>query len=168
MYPTPHAASAPITRTAILPPYTEPTFLDGGGLAVDDRGAVGFVNGFAFQGVQRFYVLTNHQHGFIRAWHAHRREAKYVFVVRGAALIGAVKIVGDWEHPAKDAPTLRAVMSAQKPAVLYIPPGYANGAMSLTPDATIMYFSTATMDETKNDDVRYDARYWDCWSVEER
>lgn len=151
-----------------LPPYTEPAFLDGGGLSVDDRGEVGYVNGFTFQGVKRFYVLSNHRQGFIRAWHAHRNEAKYVLVVRGAALVGAVKIEGNWLAPAKDVKVFRAVCSAKKPAVLYIPPGHANGAMSLSDDASIMYFSTASMEETKGDDVRYDSRYWDIWNVEER
>ncbi|MBI4143017.1 dTDP-4-dehydrorhamnose 3,5-epimerase family protein [Candidatus Uhrbacteria bacterium] len=151
-----------------LPSHTEPTFMEGGGLSVDDRGEVAYVNGFSFQGVKRFYTLSNHRQGFIRAWHAHRREAKYVLVVAGAALVGAVPIVGDWAQPDRTVKTYRFAMSAKKPAVLYIPPGYANGAMSLTPDATVMYFSTATMEETKGDDVRYDARYWDIWNVEER
>ena len=44
-----------------------------GGLAVDDRGAVGFVNEFDFAGVQRFYTVKNHRAGMVRAWHAHRR-----------------------------------------------------------------------------------------------
>ncbi|MBI4449752.1 dTDP-4-dehydrorhamnose 3,5-epimerase family protein, partial [Candidatus Uhrbacteria bacterium] len=96
------------------------------------------------------------------------REAKYVLIVAGAALVGAVPIVGDWAKPDRNAKIYRFTMSAKKPAVLYIPPGYANGAMSLSTDATVMYFSTATMEETKGDDVRYDARYWDAWSVEER
>ncbi len=164
-------ASANLGLTATrdqLPPYTEPTFLEGGGLGVDDRGEVGYVNGFTFQGVKRFYFLQNHRQGFIRAWHAHRREAKYVLVVAGVALVGAVPIVGDWVKPDRNAKVYRYTMSAKKPAVLYIPPGYANGAMSLSTDATVMYFSTATMEETKDDDVRYDARYWDAWSVEER
>ena len=139
-----------------------------GGLAVDDRGEVGFVNGFAFEGVRRFYILENHRQGFVRAWHAHRREAKYVLVVRGAAVVAAVPIEGSWDVPNRAAKVARYVMSAKRPSVLYIPPGYANGAMSLTEDARIMYFSTATMEETKQDDVRYDARYWDAWSVEER
>ncbi|MBI4433260.1 dTDP-4-dehydrorhamnose 3,5-epimerase family protein [Candidatus Uhrbacteria bacterium] len=150
-----------------IPTWTEPTLLEGG-LAVDDRGEVGFVNDFTFAGVKRFYILQNHRQGFIRAWHAHRYEAKYALVVTGAALLGAVKIVGDWDAPSKDVPVYRRVCSAKKPAVLYIPPGYANGAMSLTEDAKIMYLSTASMEETKNDDVRYESRYWDIWNVEER
>ncbi len=138
-----------------------------GGLAVDDRGEVQFVNEFAFAGVKRFYTLANHRQGFVRAWHAHRHEAKYVTVLRGAAVIGAVAI-DDWDSPAKEAEIHRYVLSASKPAVLYIPPGHANGSMSLTDDALLVFFSTSTLEESADDDVRYDARYWDIWDVEER
>lgn len=145
----------------------EPRVMDGG-IAVDDRGAVAFANGFTFEGVKRFYMLENHRQGFIRAWHAHRHEGKYILVVQGAALIGAVRIEGDWEQPRKDASVFRRVLSANKPTIVYIPPGYANGAMSLTADAKVLYFSTRTLEESMEDDVRYDARYWDIWNVEER
>jgi dTDP-4-dehydrorhamnose 3,5-epimerase-like enzyme len=138
-----------------------------GNLAVDDRGAVGFVNGFDFQGVKRFYFSYTNKAGFVRAWHAHRRESKYITVLRGAAVVGAVK-VDNWEKPSRQAPVGRYVLSAQKPAVLYIPAGYANGVMSLTDDTVIVFFSTATIEETRQDDVRYDARYWDIWQIAER
>ncbi len=138
-----------------------------GDLAVDDRGQVSFVNDFRFEGVKRFYMVSNHLAGFVRAWHAHRHEAKYVTVVSGAAIVGAVKI-DDWDHPSPSLPVQRYVLSAQKPQVLFIPPGYANGFMSLTPDLKIIFFSTATIEESCADDVRYDARYWDIWQVVER
>lgn len=138
-----------------------------GGLAVDDRGAVSFVNGFEFAGVRRFYGVSNHRPGFVRAWHAHRKEEKYVHVARGTALVAAVRI-DDWERPSKELPIERYVLSAERPAVLYIPKGYANGFMSLTADAFLLFFSTATLEESRGDDVRYDARYWDPWLVSER
>jgi dTDP-4-dehydrorhamnose 3,5-epimerase len=141
--------------------------LHNGGLAVDDRGAVGFVNGFDFAGVKRFYTVRNHRSGFVRAWHAHRREAKYVTVVSGAALVGAV-CIDDWEKPSRSLPVGRHVLSAEQPKVLFIPAGYANGFMSLTDDTRLMFFSTSTLDESKNDDIRYDARHWDIWTIEER
>lgn len=144
----------------------EPVLLQGG-LAVDDRGEVGFVNDFDFAGVKRFYIVRNHRQGFIRAWHGHKHEAKFVTVVAGAALVGAVP-VDDWEDPAKNAPVARFVLSARKPAVLYIPAGYANGFMSLSPDTAIEFFSTSTLDESAGDDYRFDARHWDIWHVEER
>ena len=54
-----------------------------GGLAVDDRGQVSFVNDFHFENVKRFYMVSNHKQGFIRAWHGHKNESKYVSVVSG-------------------------------------------------------------------------------------
>ncbi len=138
-----------------------------GSLAVDDRGAVGFVNDFDFAGVKRFYTVRNHRAGFVRAWHAHRREAKYVTAVSGAALVGAVAI-DDWDHPSADAPVTRHVLSAHQPAVLHLPAGFANGIMSLTPETTLIIFSTATLAESLADDIRYDARYWDIWTIAER
>jgi dTDP-4-dehydrorhamnose 3,5-epimerase-like enzyme len=144
----------------------DPTLLIGD-LAVDDRGEVGFVNDFDFAGVKRFYTVRNHRQGFVRAWHAHRREAKYVTVVAGAAVVGAVQ-VDNWDNPSKDLKVLRYVLSAARPRVLYIPAGYANGFMSLTDDARLMFFSTSSLAESQGDDVRFDARYWDIWTVEER
>lgn len=144
----------------------QPKLIDGG-LSVDDRGQVSFINGFGFGDVKRFYMVSNHAQGFVRAWHGHKREGKYVLVVKGAAIIAAVPI-DDWERPSKDAPVQRYVLSEKKPTILYIPPGHANGFMSLTADAQIMFFSTSTLDESLGDDIRFDARYWDVWSVVER
>jgi dTDP-4-dehydrorhamnose 3,5-epimerase len=138
-----------------------------GGLATDDRGSVGFVNDFNFEGVKRFYTVTNHRAGFVRAWHAHRHEAKYVTVLQGAAIVGAVKI-DNWDRPSPDNKVYRYVLAANKPTVFYIPAGYANGFMSLTEDTLMIFFSTANLSETQGDDVRYEARYWDIWQVIER
>jgi dTDP-4-dehydrorhamnose 3,5-epimerase-like enzyme len=138
-----------------------------GDLAVDDRGEVGFVNDFDFAGVKRFYTVRNHRQGFVRAWHGHKKEAKYVTVTAGAAVVAAVK-VDDWERPSKDLKVARYVLSAARPRVLYIPAGYANGFMSLSDDARLMFFSTSALADSLGDDIRFDARYWDVWSVEER
>ena len=144
----------------------EPRLLKGS-LIADDRGEVGFVNDFDFAGVKRFYTVSNHAVGFVRAWHGHRQEAKYVSVVQGAMLIACV-LVDNWEKPSASLPIHRFVLSAHAPAVLFIPPGYANGNMSLTPDAKAVFFSTSTLEESKNDDVRFDARSWNPWRTDER
>ena len=138
-----------------------------GGLAVDDRGEVGFVNDFSFDKVKRFYTLSNHSKGFIRAWHGHKKESKYFHVIKGAALICAVKI-DNWESPNAVLEVKRFTLSERSPAVLYIPAGYANGSMSLNNDTKIIVFSTSSLDESLNDDFRFPARHWDPWEVEER
>ena len=138
-----------------------------GGLSVDDRGQVSYANDFDFKNVKRFYIVSNHKTGFIRAWHAHKKEAKYVMVTKGSAVVAAVPI-DDFDNPSKDADVFRQVLSEKIPRLLYIPSCYANGFMSLTKDTQLIFFSTSTVKESEGDDFRYDSRYWDIWSVEER
>lgn len=138
-----------------------------GGLAVDDRGVVSFVNDFAFEVVRRFYVVSNHRSGFVRAWHAHRRETKYFTIVEGTALVCAVQI-DDWAQPSRDLKVHRHVLTAEQPAVLHVPAGFANGFMTLTMATKVVVFSTATLEESREDDVRYEAYYWNPWEVVER
>jgi len=125
-----------------------------GGVFADDRGFLRFVNDFDFSKVKRFYQVENHKKGFIRAWHGHHKEGKYVYVAKGTALVGAVNL--ETEEIEK------FTLSAQTPSILYIPPGYANGFKNLETDTIIMFFSTSTMEETKGDDVRFK---WDKWNI---
>lgn len=147
-------------------PAREPVLMPGN-LHTDDRGSVGFVNDFDMSGIKRFYSVKNHRAGFVRAWHAHKQEGKYVTLIEGSAVIAAVPI-DNWESPSKEAKIYRYVLSAHTPAVVFIPPGYANGFMTLTQDATLLFFSTATLEQSRQDDIRYDANYWNPWKVVER
>ena len=144
----------------------EPELMQGG-VGIDDRGEVGFVNEFNFSDVKRFYTVKNYRRGFIRAWHAHRREAKYVTVVKGTAIVGAVKI-DNWENPSKELKIHRYVLSAGKPSMLFIPNNYANGFMNLTDDTILVFYSSSTLEESQGDDTRYDAHYWNPWEIIER
>jgi len=138
-----------------------------GGTAIDDRGHLGYVNGVDFTPVRRLYVVSNHRPGFVRAWHGHQREDKWVMVVSGAAIVAAVE-VDDWEHPSRDAMVHRFVLSEHQPDILHIPAGYANGFKTLTPGTRVMFWSTATLEGSLSDDFRWPATYWDPWEVTER
>jgi dTDP-4-dehydrorhamnose 3,5-epimerase-like enzyme len=144
----------------------EPELLRGG-LSVDDRGEVGFVNEFDFAGVRRFYTVANHQAGFVRAWHGHLHEAKYVFAAAGAVLVCCVE-PDDWDSPSRDLPIFRFVLSERSPAVVRVPAGFVNGFMTLTEGSKLIFFSSSTLQESLGDDIRFPARYWDPWQVEER
>lgn len=141
---------------------TEVPYLIKGHKAKDARGVVSFVNKFIFSRVKRFYIIENKRKDFVRAWHGHKNEAKYVFVVLGQALIGAVKI-DNWKSPSRRIKIYRFLLSSTNPAILCIPKGYANGFKSLTKDAKIIFFSTRTLTESQKDDFRFDAKYWDIW-----
>jgi dTDP-4-dehydrorhamnose 3,5-epimerase-like enzyme len=112
-------------------------------------------------------MVENFSAGTVRAWHAHRRERKWVTAVAGAALACCIEI-DDWESPSRDAEVHRFVLDAANPAVLEIPAGYANGAMSLSPSTKLLYLSDATLDASLDDDIRFPARHWDPWHVAER
>ncbi len=138
-----------------------------GGLAVDDRGTVSFVNDFNFQDVKRFYMVENHKQGFIRAWHAHKNEGKYVLVLKGSAIVAAVEI-DNWDNPSKNLLVSRFVLSEKNPSILFIPKGHANGFLSLSEDLKIMFMSTSTLEDSLKDDYRFEAHYWNPWEIEER
>ena len=118
-----------------------------GGVAVDDRGCLKYINDFDFEGVKRFYQVENHERGFIRAWHGHKKEAKYAYVAKGSAWIGVI----DMEE---DVLVETFVLSDKSPKVLYIPPGKYNGFQSLEEGTIIQFFSTATIEESRGDDIR--------------
>ncbi len=140
-----------------------------GGLAVDDRGQVTFVNDFDFKDVKRCYMVENFSINTIRAWHGHQKEGKYVFVVSGSAIVAAVKM-DNLETPDKNNEVNRFILSDRQPSILYIPAGYANGFKSLEADTKIIFFSTSSLEESKGDDYRFPVDYWgnDVWSVENR
>lgn len=132
-----------------------------GDIAIDDRGKVSFVNDFDFKDVKRFYVVENHQKGFVRAWHGHKKEGKYVYVSKGAAIIAVVSM--------KEKSQQRYVLSAEKPQILFIPPENYNGFKTLTDDTQVFFFSTSTLEESKDDDFRLPAfRYQHLFEVTER
>jgi dTDP-4-dehydrorhamnose 3,5-epimerase-like enzyme len=131
-----------------------------GGIAVDDRGSVRFVNDFNFDGVKRFYQVENHRQGFIRAWHGHKKEGKYVYVTSGSALIGVVNM--ETEEVSK------FVLSDKSPKILWIPPGYYNGFKSLEENTKILFFSTSTLEESLGDDIREEHNRWNIWEEDYR
>lgn len=144
-----------------------------GNIATDDRGTVRFVNDFNFDGVKRFYQVSNHRTGFIRAWHGHMKEAKYVYVAKGTALVAAVPM--EDMLAAKESGTLanpdvvqKAVLSANKPTVMFIPAGYANGFKTLEEGTIVQFFSTSTLEQSLGDDIRFDYNLVDVWGEDYR
>ncbi|MBF89538.1 MAG: sugar epimerase [Candidatus Marinimicrobia bacterium] len=138
-----------------------------GGIHIDERGTVSFVNDFQFDQVKRFYTVRNHRSPFIRAWHGHKKEGKYVTVVNGSAIIGAIKIE-NWDNPSENKDISKFVLSSTKPSILSIPSGYANGMMTLEKDTIIMVFSTSSLEESLKDDIRFDSKQWDIWEIKEK
>lgn len=133
-----------------------------GGVFADDRGKLRFVNEFDFSKVKRFYQVENHRQGFIRAWHGHVNEGKYVYVPQGSALVGLVSLEQESATPRK------LTLTSEKPQVLWIPPNHANGFMNLEENTIIMFFSTSSLEESKGDDIRFPYDKWNIWEEDYR
>ena len=143
-----------------------PTIINGG-KSVDDRGTVAFINEIDLSIWKRFYVVTNHEIGFIRAWHGHKFERKIVIPLSGTSLVACVK-VDDWDNPSKEVIPEKFILSADSPRALFIPSGFANGFKTLTSDAKLLFLSSSTLEESSNDDYRIDWNHWNPWGIEFR
>lgn len=117
-----------------------------GGIVVDERGIIRFANDFDFSWVKRFYQVSNHDKGFIRAWHGHIKESKGVYVAKGSIWLGIVDM--------KTEEISKIVLSDQKPTVAYIPKEHYNGFMTLEEDTIVFFFSDTYLEQSMNDDIR--------------
>ncbi|MDD5433616.1 MAG: dTDP-4-dehydrorhamnose 3,5-epimerase family protein [Candidatus Pacebacteria bacterium] len=145
--------------------FEEPNLIKGG-LAVDERGQVTFVNDFHFEGVKRFYMLENFSKSSVRGFHGHLKEAKYALVVSGTALI-VLGHMDNPQNPDKHGKVFRFILSDRNPEILHIPAGYANGVRALENKTKVIFFSTISIEEARNDDFRYPFDYWgeEVWKI---
>ena len=47
--------------------------------------------------------------------------------------------------------------------ILYIPKNYANGAMNLTENNAVRYYSSLLLEESIDDDYRFESDFWNPW-----
>ena len=112
--------------------------------------------------IKRIYYVANYGAGVVRGFHFHRKEWKVFMICAGAAKFVAL----DPEHP-EDRHTF--ISSARKPNVVVIPPGYANGWVSLEPHTILICGSTSSFEESLGDDERMDPfTFGDLWTVKGR
>jgi dTDP-4-dehydrorhamnose 3,5-epimerase-like enzyme len=112
--------------------------------------------------IKRVYVVGNFGKGVIRGFHYHEKEIKVFFIAKGSSKFVAIN---------KNNPEDKHIFvtSDRNPQLIIIPPGYANGWMSLEEDTILMCVSTSTFEESIKDDLRFDPYTWgDVWSVKGR
>jgi len=112
--------------------------------------------------IKRVYFVGNFDKGVVRGFHYHQKEIKVFFIAKGSAKFVAIN---------KENPQEKHIFttSDKHPQVVIIPPGYANGWMSLEPGTLLICVSNATFEESVNDDIRLDPYSWgDVWTVKGR
>lgn len=124
---------------------------------MDLRGNLKCINDFSFQGIKRFYHISNHSNNYIRAWHGHIHENKYFYATSGKFLLGQVNL--------KTKEIKKFFLNAEIPQIVHIPKNHANGFMNLNTKASIMVFSDKTLEESLNDDIRFPHTKWNIWDI---
>ena len=133
-----------------------------GGFSADERGRVSFVNSADLTGVQRLYFISNSSTAVIRAWQAHKKEAKYFYAVQGQFQIVAVKL-DSFEDPSPDLAAESFIIQEDSPGILLVPPGYANGIKALSAQNQLLVLSNLTLEESAEDIYRFPAHLWFDW-----
>lgn len=129
----------------------------------DDRGKISFNNDFNLSelGIKRFYTVSHVAPNYIRAFHGHLKESKYCLVNDGYFRLVLIKMnvvdgkVLNFEDDLQlNKNTFVCHIEASQPRIVYIPKGYYNGFMNLTPTGQITFYSTSTTGESEGDDYR--------------
>lgn len=141
----------------------EPKLINGNRL-YDNRGSLRFSNELTFKGIKRFYIVHNYNKNFVRAWHGHLKEEKFIGCIKGTFQISAVKL-NNIKKPNKKNKIFNFFLNQSNSNFVYIPKGYANGSMSLEENSELLIFSTSSLKESLKDDIRYKSDYWNPWKI---
>lgn len=136
---------------------------------IDERGLLSFFPEFDFLNVKRCYIVENFSKSLIRGFHGHKIEEKYALVSSGSALFKVVKM-DSFPNPSKKNSLYGFTLSYRKPEILHIPAGFAHGFRALEQCTKIIFFSTATLSQSKQDDFRIPYDYYgkEIWVVKNR
>lgn len=132
------------------------------GIHEDERGKLIHFNKMDISDVKRMYILEHPNTDVVRAWQAHQYEKKWFTVLQGKFKVVLVK-VDNWTNPSEKLPIEEFVLSSDFVQVLHIPGGYATGFQALNSDSKMMIFSNFTLEDSVNDDFRFEKSMWYKW-----
>ena len=133
-----------------------------GGQFEDERGKLIFFNDFDMKEVKRFYIIEHPDASIVRAWQGHKIEKKWFYVISGSFKVVLVQ-PDNWETPSSDIKVEEFIMKASENTVLSVPDNYANGFKAMEPGSKIMVFSSFTVEESSEDNYRFDKSIWYNW-----
>ncbi|HIC31327.1 MAG TPA: hypothetical protein EYO76_05365 [Flavobacteriaceae bacterium] len=140
----------------------EPKLIEGGTFQ-DHRGSLQFVNPFNMKDVKRMYFTTHPDTSTIRAWQGHKIESRWFYCVKGSFNVKLVKI-DNWDNPSDNCKIHHFTLEEDKPQVLFIPQGYANGFKANTEQSKLMIMSNYALNEIEDDHYRFEQTKWVNWN----
>lgn len=128
----------------------------------DARGTLSFINDFAADEVKRFYIAGHPDTSVIRAWQGHKNEQKWFCAIQGSFKIVLLR-PDNWEQPSEELPVQEFTLTWDNMQILHIPKGYITGFKALEAGSRLMIFSDRTLQQSLEDDYRYDPELWYTW-----
>ena len=144
---------------------TKPILLDVQSIS-DDRGILlPFTDHIDHELFRRCYVVEDYGTGVIRGLHYHKLEAKIFTIVSGAGKFITVKLSPELaedgnqgeikKYIEKHPETVNSfVLSGKHHGVLFIPPKFANGWISLQDNTILVALGNLRFERAKDDDLR--------------
>ena len=129
----------------------------------DQRGQINSLNSFHFDGVKRAYFIHHPDTSVVRGWHAHQRERKWFYCIKGKFSVALTEI-DDWDNPSPDLVAEVFHLNDGHSRLICVPCGYANCLKAHIPDSVMLVLSDKTLDEAKDDSWRYDSKLWMDWN----
>lgn len=126
---------------------------------IDDRGALSFINEFDLKPIVRFYEIAPKDTSIVRAWQAHKEECKWFYCTQGSFKVNLIQL-NNFENPADNLEIHSFELHSELPQALFVPGGYANGFKALSDDSKLLVFSNFGLEDSKEDDYRYDYNKW--------
>ena len=77
----------------------------------------------------------------------------------GSFLVGLVK-PDNWKNPSKDLKVETIILNELESKILHIPPGYANGIVTLEVGSKLLIFSDFDIKKAASDNIKFDINTW--------
>ena len=135
-----------------------------GGIHIDSRGILQYVNEENPGNYRRFYVITHNDVNIIRAWQGHKQEEKAFYTITGSFIIAVIN-PNCFEMPSDDEKPVLFQLTEENKNFLRVPGGSYTGIKALAPKSTLLVLSSLDLTGSKADDYRQPADKWIDWNT---
>jgi dTDP-4-dehydrorhamnose 3,5-epimerase-like enzyme len=130
-----------------------------GGISLDDRGQIRYVNEFDMSLIKRFYIIKNRDTELIRGWRGHKIEHRWFYVLSGTFEILFIKI-DNFLNTSPDLPIEKRLFSADDLLILHVPNGYATAFRAIEPDSELLVYADQSIEHAFKDNYTWDLNYF--------
>jgi|SRR5690606_14219419 len=130
-----------------------------GGISLDNRGQIRYVNEFDMSSIKRFYIIQNSDTELIRGWRAHRIEDRWFYVISGSFEINIVQI-DNWDQPSVDLSIHKYNLSAEKLQLVHLPAGYGTAIRALEKNSELLVFANYGLEHASFDNYTWPLDYF--------